>query len=184
MPSARAAALMRWIHSRRNAALRYMRDRCPRYPLARSRTTLRFLWALTARFTRAMSSTPSRRAGLLRQQLLDLPCVCGGEDHFACKPPGSLGGLVLQQVATVRAAAHHLSGTGQPEALVRPAVRLHLRHGRRRLRLVRVSAQPSLTHHGGFSVRLRHHVLVPHPPRPTVPPAARRCVACPGRCSG
>jgi len=33
--------------------LRYIRDRWPRYPLARSSTTLRFLWAFTARFTRA-----------------------------------------------------------------------------------------------------------------------------------
>src|SRR5215813_5840748 len=137
MPSARAAALIRWIHSRRNAPLRYVRDRWPRYPLARSSTTLRFLWAFIARFTRATSSTPWRRAGLLSQQLLDVLGVRGGEGHLASQPPGAPARLVLEQVLAVRATAHHLPGTGQPEALVRSAVRLHLWHARRRLSLLR-----------------------------------------------
>src|SRR5258707_8047025 len=113
-------------------ALRYSLDRWPRYPLARSSTTLRFLWALTARFTRA-TSTPWRRAGLLSQQLLDLLCVCGGKLNFASQPPGHSARLVLEQVLAVRATAQHLPGAGQPEALVRSAVRLHLWHARRRL---------------------------------------------------
>src|SRR5262249_39096818 len=156
MPSARAAALIRWIHSRRNAplrslrpaqayviewstcslALRYIRDRWPRYPLARSSTTLRFLWAFIARFTRATSSTPWRRAGLLSQQLLDVLGVRGGEGHLASQPPGAPARLVLEQVLAVCATAHHLPGTGQPEAVVCSAVRLHLLHARRRLSLL------------------------------------------------
>src|SRR5215469_9999464 len=110
-----------------------MRDRWPRYPLARSSTTLRFLWALVARFTRAISSTPWRRAGLLRQQFLDPLDVRRGDRHFPGQPPGLPARLVLEQVLAVRATAQHLSRTGQPEALVRPAVRLHLWHSRRRL---------------------------------------------------
>src|SRR6516225_2490362 len=105
-----------------------MRDRWPRYPLARSSTTRRFLWALTARFTRAISSTPWRQAGLLCQQLLDLLDVRRGDRHFPSQPPGDPGRLVLEQVPAVRATAQHLSGTSQPEPLSRSAVRLHLWH--------------------------------------------------------
>src|SRR5215831_16821698 len=76
-------------------------------------------------------------AGLLGQQLLDLLGVRGGEGHLASQPPGAPARLVLEQVLTVRATAQHLPGTGQPEALVRSAVRLHLWHARRRLSLLR-----------------------------------------------
>src|SRR5262249_11679436 len=153
----RAAALMRWIHNRRNEplrslrpveayviewsicslALRYIRERWPRYPLARSSTALRFLWALTARFTRATSSTRLRRAGLLRPPLLDVLDVRRGDRHIPSQPPGDPRRLVLEQVPAVCATAQHLSGTSQPEPLTRSAVRLHLGHVRRRLHLVR-----------------------------------------------
>src|SRR5215813_7562885 len=76
-------------------------------------------------------------AGLLGQQLLDLLGVRGGEGHLASQPPGAPARLVLEQVLAVRATAHHLPGTGQPEALARSAVRLHLWHARRRLSLLR-----------------------------------------------
>src|SRR5215470_16150210 len=51
-------------------ALRYIRDRWPRYPLARSSTTLRFLWALTARFTRATFRLPGGGLGYLASNFL------------------------------------------------------------------------------------------------------------------
>src|SRR5215510_850716 len=51
-------------------ALRYSLDRWPRYPLARSSTTLRFLWALTARFTRATFRLPGGGLGYLASNFL------------------------------------------------------------------------------------------------------------------
>src|SRR6267154_954434 len=51
-------------------AFRYSLDRWPRYPLARSRTTLRFLWALTARFTRAISYLPGGGPGYFPSNFL------------------------------------------------------------------------------------------------------------------
>ena len=83
-----------------------------------------------------------RRAGLLRQQLLDLPDIRGGKRHLARQTPGPPARLVLEQVVPVRPAAHHLAGSGQPEPLPGPAVGLHLRHGRR-LRLLRACGATS-----------------------------------------
>src|SRR5215468_3824303 len=137
-------------------ALRYMRDRWPRYPLARSSTTLRFLWALTARFTRAISSTPWRRARLLRQQLLDLLDVRRGDRHIPSQPPRNPRRLVLEQVPAVCATAQHLSGTSQPEPLTRSAVRLHLGHVRRRLHLVRAWRRGFLLRAAQRGLRARH----------------------------
>src|SRR5258707_14798931 len=79
-------------------ALRYSLERWPRYPLARSSTTLRFLWALTARFTRAICSTPSRRTGSLAQQLLHVLGIGGGKRHIVCPAPGVGGWLVVPGV--------------------------------------------------------------------------------------
>src|SRR5215470_7544106 len=109
-------------------ALRYSLDRWPRYPLARSSTTLRFLWALTARFTRAMCSTPSRRTGSLAQQLLHVLQVGRCERHVVSQAAGFGARLVLKVVGAVRPPAHHLSGAGDAEPLFRAAVRLHFRH--------------------------------------------------------
>src|SRR5262252_137057 len=109
-------------------ALRQRRERWPRYPLARSSTTLRFLWALTARFTRAMCSTPLRRAGSLAQQLLHRLQVGRGQRHLVGQTAGSGAWLVLKVVLAVGPAADDLAGASQPEPLLGPAVRLHLRH--------------------------------------------------------
>src|SRR5258708_12052971 len=99
-------------------ALRYSLERWPRYPLARSSTTLRFLWALTARFTRAMCSTPSRRTGSLAQQLLHGLQVGGRDGDLVSKATGPRARLVLKQVLPIRPAAHDLAGTGNPESLL------------------------------------------------------------------
>src|ERR1022692_1301030 len=109
-------------------ALRYSLDRWPRYPLARSRTTLRFLWALTARFTRAMCSTPLRRTGSLAQQLLHLLGVSRCERHVARQAAGRRARLVLKVVGAVCPAAYHLAGAREAEPLLGTAMRLHLRH--------------------------------------------------------
>src|SRR6185437_12814239 len=106
-------------------ALRYSLDRWPRYPLARSRTTLRFLWALTARFTRAISfGSLTRRTGLLAQQLLYLLQVGRRQGHFRVQPPGPRGRLVLIVVLWIRPAPHDLAGSGDPEPLLGAAMRL------------------------------------------------------------
>src|SRR5262249_8483081 len=112
-------------------ALRYSLDRWPRYPLARSSTTLRFLWALTARFTRAMCSTPSRQTGSLAQQLLGVLQVGGRYGDLVIQAPGPRAWLVLKVVLSIRPAAHDLACSGDPQPFLSTAVRLHLRHFRR-----------------------------------------------------
>src|SRR5262249_40570417 len=127
-------------------------------------------------------STPWRRAGLLSQQLLDLLGVRGGERHLASQPPGAPARLVLEQVLAVRATAQHLPGTGQPEALVRSAVRLHLWHARRRLSLLRACGAALSCVPPACAMRPVVLRLLPRPNCPcgpttaavTVPPAARR----------
>src|SRR5215471_7412063 len=71
--------------------------------------------------------------GLLAEQLLDLLFVVLGKDHGPVKPARALGRLVLEQVVAVGAAAHDLAGAGHLEPFLGTAVRLVLRHGRRRL---------------------------------------------------
>src|SRR5229473_257077 len=109
-------------------ALRYSLERWPRYPLARSSTTLRFLWALTARFTRAMCSTPSRRTGSLAQQLLHVLRVGRRERHVVRQAAGLGARLMLKVMGSVGAAAHYLAGAREAEPLLGTAVCLHLRH--------------------------------------------------------
>src|SRR5260221_8118908 len=106
-------------------ALRYSLERWPRYPLARSSTTLRFLWALTARFTRAICSTPSRRTGSLPQQLLHALGVGGPKHLIGHKATGLRALLVLQAVGTIGAAANDFSRW--PEARPRFCSTLALR---------------------------------------------------------
>src|SRR5579875_678234 len=95
----------------------------------------------------------SSRIRLLSQQLPDLLDVVLRDRPFPVEPGGPAGRLVLEQVITVGAPAHHLPGTGHLEPLRGAAVRLHLRHGRRRLhslnapRMACLSFVPSL--HGG-----------------------------------
>src|SRR5262249_46181688 len=134
-------------------------------------------------------STPWRWAGLLSQQLLNRLGVRGGDDHLARQPAGAPARLVLEQVLAVRATAHHLSGTGQPEALVRSAVRLHLWHARRRLSLLRALRRGLILR----AARVRHAARSPfhfsadkpsrrtarprRPPRPVPAPAPCRASA-------
>src|SRR5215468_9315319 len=92
-----------------------------------------------------------RRSRLLRQQLLDPADVRGGKRRFVCQAAGSPARLVLEQVVSVRAAAHHLSGGGEPEPLSGPTVGLHLWH-RRRLRLLRACGATLSCATGGASV--------------------------------
>src|SRR5713101_7932282 len=143
-------------------ALRYSLERWPRYPLARSSTTLRFLWALTARFTRAMCSTPSRRTGSLAQQLLHVLRV-GRRERHVVRQAASLGArLVLKVMGSVRPAAHDLARPGNAESLLRAAVGLHFRHVAAslvpRLPAARVLASPISRHPRSFA-RLAARVL-------------------------
>src|SRR5690606_27169827 len=113
---------------------------------------LRFLWALTARLTRATSMTPiassggSRGRGLgLRpthgrpamsyrdgastaQQPLDpLHVHLGGLDP-AGQPPGPPGGLLLQVVAQAGLLDNDLAAPGQAGPFAHAGMALHLRH--------------------------------------------------------
>ena len=106
--------------------------------------TRRFLWALTARFTRATGSSPSvvrgagRDAGEVergrgwrtsaRAACLALLGVGRRHDLLVAEPAGARRRLVLEQVVAARAAVHELAAAGHPEALLRAAVGLHLGH--------------------------------------------------------
>src|SRR5690606_27852817 len=69
-------------------------------------------------------------AALLAEQLLDLLDVRRGDDLVLREATGPPARLVLEQVTLVRLLAHQLAAAGDPEALLRTGVRLHLRHVR------------------------------------------------------
>src|SRR5436309_2506422 len=93
-------------------ATRYRRDRAPRYPLACSMISRRFLRPWTARFTRGMSeslpSSAQEPAGHLR---------LGTEGCVALDPPAPAAGLLGQLVVAGCLAMHDLAGPGDSEPL-------------------------------------------------------------------
>src|SRR6201746_46655 len=66
--------------------------------------------------------------GSATEQLLDAAVVRAGELDLVEQPPGAPARLVLEQVVAVRAAAHDLARSGDPEALGGAAVGLGLGH--------------------------------------------------------
>src|SRR5437588_12983700 len=98
--------------------------------------TRRFLWALTARFTRATTHSFDRygvrrfrpEVGLPTEQPTDALGVDAFQDHPAVETPGAPGGLVFEQMVAVGLPAHDLAAAGDLEALRRPAVGLVLGH--------------------------------------------------------
>src|SRR5690606_4196187 len=114
-------------------ALRYRRERWPRWPLASSRATGRFFWAFTERLPRAMVLSPCDKAdgggvGLAAQQVLDPLLVARGCLGAAVLAALELGALVLHQVVLAGLAAHQLARTADLEPLLGATVGLHLRH--------------------------------------------------------
>src|SRR4051812_32210625 len=69
-----------------------------------------------------------RGPGSAAEQALDLLHVRGGCFDVERQPASAGGRLVLEQVSRVGLLAHDLPLAGHPEALLRTAVRLHLRH--------------------------------------------------------
>src|SRR5262245_12098610 len=138
---------MRTIHSRRmfrflflrptyacfharctaSTARRHMRRRPATKPLANASTRLRRRRALNPRLARGMASAAS-----VGQEALDADLILGGHDLRAPQLADPIGVLLRQDMVLVARLALGLAGRGEPEALLRAAVRLHLGHGRPR----------------------------------------------------
>src|ERR1044071_10177292 len=147
MPSMRAAALMRWIHSERKSRLRCLRERymcihaccaaslampwqlerLPRKPLAAFRMRLRRRRALKPRFARGMADSL-----LVRQQLLDLMMVRGHHVAGGAQLALALLAPAGQQVALEHPLVLELAGRRPLEPLLGAAMCLDLGHRKAR----------------------------------------------------